>query len=341
MNATVSIRKPARQSNIELLRIFAMLMVVALHATFETFGYARASAVQAHPASWLGIITTASASLGSVDLFVLITGWFGTTFRPKGALKLVLQVVYISIVMTLFALLMGYHLPTKAIDYFRPLWSYWFVCSYLVLYLLTPVLNAFVEKADERTLRHFLLTFYVCVIPTSFIFADLLNGYAAVPFMGIYLLGRYLRLYLAPRLARVKQWKFLAVWIGCVAGMTLLVWGAGMIAQPCIGALIPVYVAYTNPVLIIASASLLLFFSRMQFQSKVVNWFAAGSFAVYLTHQHTFVRHEYFQFVRQLDRQTDTTFQFFVEVVLLIVCIYLASALVDWVRRAAFRWIGL
>lgn len=341
MNTSVSIKKPARQSNIELLRIFAMLMVVALHATFETFGYARASTVQAHPGSWLGIITTASASLGSVDLFVLITGWFGTTFRPKGALKLVLQVVYISIVMTLFALLMDYKLPTKAIDFFRPLWSYWFVCSYLVLYLLTPVLNAFVEKTDERTLRHFLITFYVCVIPASFIFADLLNGYAAVPFMGIYLLGRYLRLYLAPRLEQVKQWKFLATWIGCVAGMTLLVWGAGMIAQPCIGAIIPVYVAYTNPVLILASASLLLFFSRMQFQSKVVNWFAAGSFAVYLTHQHTFVRHEYFKFVRQLDKQTDTSLQFFGEMLLLIICIYLASALVDWVRRVAFRWMGL
>lgn len=341
MNTSALVKKPARQSNIELLRIFAMLMVVALHATFETFGYARAATVQAHPGSWLGIITTASASLGSVDLFVLITGWFGTTFRPKGALKLVLQVVYISIVMTLFALLMGYQLPTKVIDYFRPLWNYWFVCSYLVLYLLTPVLNAFVEKADERTLRHFLITFYVCVIPASFIFADLLNGYAAVPFMGIYLLGRYLRLYLAPRLQQVKQCTFLMIWIACVAGMTLIVWGAGMIAQPLIGALIPVYVAYTNPVLIIASASLLLFFSRMHFQSKVVNWFAAGSFAVYLTHQHTFVRHEYFKFVRQLDRQTDTSLQFFAEMVLLIVGIYLASALVDWLRREVFRWIRL
>ncbi len=199
----MSTHKPVRQSNIELLRIFAMLMVVALHATFETFGYARASAVQAHPGSWLGIITTASACLGSVDLFVLITGWFGTTFRPKGAFKLVLQVAYISIIMTLFAWLMDFKLPTKVMDYFRPLWSYWFVCSYLVLYLLTPVFNAFVEKSDERSLRHFLITFYVCVIPASFVFTDLHNGFAAVPFMGLYLLGRYLHLYIAPGLEQV------------------------------------------------------------------------------------------------------------------------------------------
>ena len=150
----MSTHKPVRQSNIELLRIFAMLMVVALHATFETFGYARASAVQAHPGSWLGIITTASACLGSVDLFVLITGWFGTTFRPKGALKLVLQVAYISIIMTLFAWLMDFKLPTKVMDYFRPLWSYWFVCSYLVLYLLTPVFNAFFGKRMTKKAKN-------------------------------------------------------------------------------------------------------------------------------------------------------------------------------------------
>lgn len=264
----MSTHKPVRQSNIELLRIFAMLMVVALHATFETFGYARASAVQAHPGSWLGIITTASACLGSVDLFVLITGWFGTTFRPKGALKLVLQVAYISIIMTLFAWLMDFKLPTKVMDYFRPLWSYWFVCSYLVLYLLTPVFNAFVEKSDERSLRHFLITFYVCVIPASFVFTDLHNGFAAVPFMGLYLLGRYLRLYLAPRLEQVKPWKLLSTWIACIAFMTLLVWGASMIDQSYTTAIIPLYVSYTNPLLIIASASLLLFSHECTFKAR-------------------------------------------------------------------------
>ena len=34
-----------RQSNMELLRITAMLMVLCLHATFETFGWPRASMV--------------------------------------------------------------------------------------------------------------------------------------------------------------------------------------------------------------------------------------------------------------------------------------------------------
>lgn len=66
--------KKARQSNLELLRIIAMFMVIVLHSTFTTFGYARANMVQAHPTRWLGIITAAGVCMGCVNLFVLITG---------------------------------------------------------------------------------------------------------------------------------------------------------------------------------------------------------------------------------------------------------------------------
>lgn len=331
--------KKVRQSNLELLRVVAMLMVVVLHSTFTTFGYARANMVQAHPARWLGIITAASVCMGCVNLFVLITGWFGTSFRPRGIVRILLQVLFVSVVMTAFAYAMGYKMPTESMGYFRPLWGYWFVNSYLLLYLLTPVLNAFVNQSDELTLRRFLIAFYVCVIPASYIFSDLNVGYAAVPFMGLYLLGRYLRLYLAPRLQQVAKWKFLTLWTACVLAMALLLWGAGMLAQPCIGLLMPVFASYTNPILILSAVALLLFFTRLKFQSAVVKWLAAGSFTVYLTHQHLLVRKEYFTFVRQLDKDTSSTLLFMGEMLLVYLTIYLLSALIDWGRRLLFkRW---
>ena len=111
--------KKVRQSNLELLRVVAMLMVVVLHSTFTTFGYARANMVQAHPARWLGIITAASVCMGCVNLFVLITGWFGTSFRPRGIVRILLQVVFVSVVMTAFAYAMGYKMPTEPMGYFQ------------------------------------------------------------------------------------------------------------------------------------------------------------------------------------------------------------------------------
>ena len=185
----------ARQSNMELLRIVAMLMVMVLHTGYASFGYPRTVWLQAEPLRWLGLTMTEVYTVACVNIFVLITGWFGTTFRTKGAVRLAIQPVYVTIVLTLYVWLAGLPQPAGVMGYVRPIWNYWFVCSYLVLYLLTPMLNAFVEKSDEAALRRFLLVFYVITIPCSFVFADLQKGYSAVSFVGLYLLGRYLRLY--------------------------------------------------------------------------------------------------------------------------------------------------
>lgn len=188
-----------RQSNIELLRIIAMLMVITLHVC-NAFGSWMVPRITAHPFHWLGIIFTNTACIGCVDIFVLITGWFGTNFKFNGALKLVFQVIFTASCMFLLLWAMGYQLPNNWHYYVQAYWSYWFACSYLVLYLLTPALNAFIQQTDERGLRVFLLTFYAFVVPLSYFFNDIGRGFSAVSFVGLYLLGRYLRLYLSPRL---------------------------------------------------------------------------------------------------------------------------------------------
>ena len=169
----------------ELLRIVAMLMVMVLHTGYASFGYPRTVWLQAEPLRWLGLTMTEVYTVACVNIFVLITGWFGTTFRTKGAVRLAIQPVYVTIVLALYVWLAGLPQPAGVMDYVRPIWSYWFVCSYLVLYLLTPMLNAFVEKSDEAALRRFLSVFYVITIPCSFVFADLQKGYSAVSFVGL------------------------------------------------------------------------------------------------------------------------------------------------------------
>lgn len=215
----------ARQSNMELLRIVAMLMVMVLHTGYASFGYPRTVWLQAEPLRWLGLTMTEVYTVACVNIFVLITGWFGTTFRTKGAVRLAIQPVYVTIVLALYVWLAGLPQPAGVMDYVRPIWSYWFVCSYLVLYLLTPMLNAFVEKSDEAALRRFLLVFYVITTPCSFVFADLQKGYSAVSFVGLYLLGRYLRLYGAARLQHWPRWRFMALYVVLMGTMGLVGWG--------------------------------------------------------------------------------------------------------------------
>ena len=139
MNKLNNVVRPQRQSNVELLRIIAMIMVLAIHATFETFGYAHAKSILTAPGSWLGIMTSASACFGCVDIFILITGWFGTSFKLRGAFKLAAQVIFISLAMYPFLLLLGKDMPQNFYDFIEVIWGYWFIRCYLVLYLFTPI----------------------------------------------------------------------------------------------------------------------------------------------------------------------------------------------------------
>ena len=325
------VKKP-RQSNIELLRIVAMLMVLGLHATFESFGYVHAREVQHLPWRWLGLITTASACMGCVDIFVLITGWFGTTFKWKGALKLVKQTCFIALTMFGVVALLGKPLPHHVYDWFRALWSYWFVRSYLLLYLLTPVLNAFVTRSTEKQLRQWLIAFYIAFIPLSFVSDDLARGFSCVAFVGLYLLGRYLRLHLSARIKVSNLWLWL-LWTLTVIFQALAIWSAARWQSSWLKHLFPVFTAYSNPLTIAASAALLLAFARIKCQSKVINWLAAGSFAAYLTHQQLFLRSTYFELMRGLDSNIASPPLFVLSVAGCIAVIYLASALLDAFRR--------
>ena len=93
-----------RQSNIELLRIFAILMVVMGH-------FIRQSGLLE---SETGINSTVNVLFGSggriaVNVFLLIGSWFmvDSTFRPGKALRLYLETVFYCIPITLLMICLG------------------------------------------------------------------------------------------------------------------------------------------------------------------------------------------------------------------------------------------
>lgn len=330
--------KTLRQSNIELLRVLCMLMVIGLHANFEALGYPRPRVVLADPLGWLGRIGTEMICISSVDCFVLITGWFGTHFKPRRAGALLFQTVFVSAVLTAALWLTLGRAPAGWRAMVAACTHYWFVYSYLVLYLFTPMLNSWIERVGERELRRFVLLFIVVAVPLSFFVNDLSRGFSAVWFMGLYLLGRYLRLYQAPRWKQISTWRFVAVWGGLVIAMTAAYWGHIYFRNPWLPYLPTFMTAYTNPLTVACAVCLLLFCSRLSFTSRLVNWLAAGSLTVYLAHQQLFVRPFFFEWFRQLGHEFRGPV--FVLCAVASAClVYVLSALLDVVRRRVWRLI--
>ena len=273
-----------RQSNIEILRIVATLMILMVHfsgwmLTFigvETYWYG--STAMALTRASLNAI-----SCIGVPLFVLISGYF--SIKPK-----------VRSLLNLFTCLAFFYLGTYLLNCWvtgdavfqhhrvlRRLMAFsrenWFIQCYLFLILLSPVLNAFVEKVSERTLLIYILIFmacafyFGCVHDSTYFYFN--RGFSVTTFILIYLIGRYVRLYGEKRFQQVASWKIALVWIGCT--VLICVWKLFMPEYW-------IYVSYHSPIQLVSAASLFVLFTRVSFQSKLVNWMGASCLAAYILH---------------------------------------------------------
>ena len=93
-----------RQSNFELLRLVCMLMVLVCHAN----GYVN----EADLSGSTGVVRLLinQFCLVCVNVFVMISGWFGVNASWKGAFKLWFQVLYVTVLCVVVAFLAGIHI---------------------------------------------------------------------------------------------------------------------------------------------------------------------------------------------------------------------------------------
>ena len=96
-----------RQSNIELLRIIAMFLVLIVHADFTSIGCPNIEDIETSPISSFFRILTQSLSLICVNLFVLISGYFGINPKSKSILSLIFQVFFFRCIAFIFIIGLG------------------------------------------------------------------------------------------------------------------------------------------------------------------------------------------------------------------------------------------
>ena len=317
-----------RQSNFELLRLICMFMILAAHAS----GYLNeADLVGGHGVFRLLVN---QFCLVGVDVFVLISGWFGIKASFRGAGKLLFQVLYVTVICLIVSLLAG--LPVSFREDVLPSLllgrSYWFVVSYMILFAISPVLNAFVEKATQETFRTVLLVWF----GLEFFYGFLLDaghfdyGFSTLSFIGLYLLARYVRLY-PGRLSSFSAWTDAGIYTGLTLLSALFFWygykwfGMGFHLNH-----------YDSPLAILAALYLLLAFSKINLQSRTVNWLAASAFAIYLIHEQDLVSPYYHQLFHNLGQWLPAPAVVPVAIALLLL-VGLACILVDRPREWLWR----
>ena len=89
-----SITKGPRQTNIELLRILAMFMVLVVHADFVALGEPSWTSIVGNPVVEGGRSLIEIAAKVCVNVFILISGWFGIKPSIRGFLGFTFQCLY-------------------------------------------------------------------------------------------------------------------------------------------------------------------------------------------------------------------------------------------------------
>ena len=279
-----------RKSNIELLRILAMLFVVFVHANYFSLGAVEVEDIACHPVNAFLKALAEQLCVICVNVFVLISGWFGVRPSIKGALSLLFQVAFFYVLVVLCLILVGVSVPLN--DIVKGLYvgsPYWFVVSYLILYTIAPILNVFVDSSSPKMFASVLAAFFFCefVLGWCVGVSDFHGGYSALSFVGLYLLAQFIRKY-SLRLQSIG------------VGVNLLLY--------LLFSIIPVLIyfltgfsfgtiSYVSPFVISASVFFFLAFNKMKMSSKVINYLASSAFSIYLVHQHPLVIKHFISFM--------------------------------------------
>ena len=294
---TTTITSVQRSSNIELLRILAMFLVLVLHANFLSIGIPSGEECLAYPGNIFVRFFVESLSIVAVDVFVLISGWFGIKPSLKKLAALLFQVLFFTIsILLVICLIKGFSVltPRAILKTFMITKCYWFVKSYVCLFILSPVLNMFAEKAPKRTFSIVLILFFA--FQTIYGWTDSAPefnyGSSVVSFCGLYLLARYLRLY--PLRFQTNRRLCVSAYLGLSLVLAAGIWVATRLNFHPEYA-VKIAFSYINPLTVLSATALLLTFVNTDVPySKTINWIAASAFSVYIIHVNGFIFH-YFQ----------------------------------------------
>lgn len=221
-----------RQANFELLRIIAMYMVVVMHYLNHTvdsmfFG-----------GGLSGLRTAAilldSLCIAAVNVYVLISGYFlsAAPFSWRRVVRLIAQTLFYTVLIPLLLAAFGVLPASEAFSIYH-IWNsifpvqsghYWFVTAYAVMVLFSPVLNAALEKLDQKELRWVLaaLLLFFCTgksfSPIQFSVDR--YGYDFGWFLVLYLIGGYIRKYgFGCMTSAARGW---ALYLGSACGIAAL-----------------------------------------------------------------------------------------------------------------------
>ncbi len=287
-----------RNSGFELLRLILMFLIIIHHGIVHGLGLTGLSwgpELVARPDDMFWCCLVNCFCIPAVNVFVLISGYFGIKPTRNKFLKLLVSTALYTFVFTCLAYwAKGDILHALTHVLFLSHTCYWFILDYLCLMCFAPLLNMFCEQSTQRLFRLFLASMLILTCYLGFVWrmGDNVSGYTLLQFILMYCLGRYAKRFdLSLSKAKSAQ-LYLGATLLCGLGMYGLYRlnfsdRAWQMTQ------------YSNPLLILAAVAAVLLFKNFHFSSKLINRLALSSLAIYLV-QSSYAGNALYRFIKYL-----------------------------------------
>lgn len=271
-----------------------------------------------------------SISFVCVNCFILISGYFGIRWKIRSFSNLIFQILFWLAVGVAFAKIIGIKYDGSVLgSCLSMINGRWFIPAYISLYVVAPLLNAFIEKSSTKQLPRYIIIFYIFSTLYGYFMSskEFNEGMSLISLIGIYLTGAYLHRE-DKILSKLNSWSWLGLYFACA--LLLIVISIGLLRLN-ISSLI---FEYLNPIIILQSVFLFMFFERLNIGThKWINFIAASSFAVYLFHFHPLVYGKYQETCRLLIDETSA----WLTVPLFFIAIFAFCVIADRIRILIFN----
>lgn len=281
---------------IDLLRIFSMIGVIMLHVMGHGGVLETTSSNVAFSLAWLIEIIAYPA----VNCYVLISGFVGyreSRYYPriKNIVSLFCTVLFYSVLICLLFKVANPEIIGKKdiLKSFFPVLTkqYWFFTTYIMMALVTPMLNMFVHKADSMMLGVSVTLIVSCTILSKLSLIDLGGGYSFIWFTMLYMLGAIIK-----KEDYIHKCSFLQAFMLVIVSV-LITWvtkivlhfnnvSYGLIHEN-------MFVSYCSLTMLAFAVGLLLVFAKINirgFAIKIIAFLTPMVFSVYLIHDNKYVR---------------------------------------------------
>lgn len=332
--------KVDRESNFELLRILAMFLIVLHHCNVHgVFSYLQKNPSVTYINNELVSFFLSSGGKIGVSLFVLLTGYFCCTksFNPKKWLNVYLQTLFFSVLILVSWFFISPELASKAIQIsVMPFVnnSYWFITSWLLLYLFSPALNIISQKSSSATIRNYLflgIALWV-VLPALEINAPGLSYLTY--FMYLYLLGAAIKLNHISFSKKKLLWLTLAIFCFVFIMVTKEIFFSNTAVN--LWKTTSSYTSLCSPYTLIISLYIFYVFKDLKIKISFVNWIATSMFGVYLLHDNVLVRPWLWHKMLGMDTYMNSPV-FIIISILISVCVFVVCTIIDKILYVFYK----